>query len=188
MAEATNSTEIWKDIPGLEGKYQASSFGQIRSLERYSEGVDCLGRRFGRTYPSKVLAQHNLGLGYVAACITNEGKSQNQYVHRLVCAAFHGPCPDGKRDAHHKDNNRGNNIPSNLEWVTSAENQLAKNGHGTMPRGERHHKAKVNSEVVKAARQMRAEKYTNKQIAEKFNISQSQVQRIVTGEHWSHIK
>ena len=26
--------EIWKDIPGYEGKYQASSEGRIRSLTR----------------------------------------------------------------------------------------------------------------------------------------------------------
>ena len=26
--------EIWKDIPGYEGKYQASSEGRIKSLER----------------------------------------------------------------------------------------------------------------------------------------------------------
>lgn len=28
------SNEIWKDIPGLEGYYQASSKGQVKSLER----------------------------------------------------------------------------------------------------------------------------------------------------------
>ena len=26
--------EIWKDIPGFEGRYQASTFGNIRTLDR----------------------------------------------------------------------------------------------------------------------------------------------------------
>ena len=26
--------EIWKDIPGYEGKYQASTLGKIKSLDR----------------------------------------------------------------------------------------------------------------------------------------------------------
>lgn len=29
-----NIEEIWKDIPGFEGLYQASSTGQIKSLNR----------------------------------------------------------------------------------------------------------------------------------------------------------
>jgi hypothetical protein len=28
------AAEVWKDIPGYEGRYQASSFGRIKSLKR----------------------------------------------------------------------------------------------------------------------------------------------------------
>lgn len=30
--------EIWKDIPGYDGYYQVSSYGNVRSLERHTAG------------------------------------------------------------------------------------------------------------------------------------------------------
>jgi hypothetical protein len=33
------SLETWKDIPGYEGKYQASDMGRIRSLDQKVRGV-----------------------------------------------------------------------------------------------------------------------------------------------------
>lgn len=39
-------------------------------------------------------------------------------VHRLVCEAFHGPCPD-LCYARHKDRDRKNNHSDNLEWVST---------------------------------------------------------------------
>lgn len=43
---------------------------------------------------------------------------QSFNVHRLVCEAFHGPCPD-LCFAKHKDNNKKNNDADNLEWESS---------------------------------------------------------------------
>lgn len=188
MADAAINNEIWKDIPEYAGIYQASSLGRIRSLERYHESIDRLGRPRRQTYPSKVMAQHDLGLGYIAVCLTVDGKSQSKYIHRLVCSAFHGSCPEGKRDAHHKNNCRGNNVPENLEWLSSQQNQLAKRGHGTAMIGIRHHKSKITESDVRAIRQGRVDGLTNKQIGEKFGIGASQVQRIVTRDHWPHVK
>src|SRR5205814_7449808 len=42
-------------------------------------------------------------------------------VHRLVAAAFLGPRPPDKI-VHHKDHNKRNNLPGNLEYVTPSEN------------------------------------------------------------------
>lgn len=49
------------------------------------------------------------------------GKSTTKTVHRLVCIAFHGAPPCGDCEVHHKDKDRNNNRPDNLEWKTMAE-------------------------------------------------------------------
>lgn len=51
-------------------------------------------------------------------------------LHRLVCQAFHGPPPEGF-DADHADENRLNNHPNNLRWLSRSENmkKIYREGH-----------------------------------------------------------
>jgi len=49
---------------------------------------------------------------------------KNYYIHRLVCAAWHGLPSFDKAEVDHIDGVRDNNVPSNLKWVTSKENKL----------------------------------------------------------------
>jgi hypothetical protein len=42
-------------------------------------------------------------------------------LHQIVARHFHGPCPDG-HEVNHKDADKSNNTPENLEYVTHAEN------------------------------------------------------------------
>ena len=42
-------------------------------------------------------------------------------VHRLICEAFHGICPEGC-EADHINRERNDNRPENLRWVTRSEN------------------------------------------------------------------
>lgn len=45
-------------------------------------------------------------------------------VHQIVATAFHGPAPAQNLVVDHIDNNKCNNRPSNLHWVTRLENAL----------------------------------------------------------------
>lgn len=102
--------EIWKDIPGYEGKYQASTFGRIRSLVDYRIGRDVEVPHIMKQRP----ARH----GYLACHI---GKKQIK-VHRLVAVTY-VENPFNKPQVNHKDGNKLNNRPENLEWVTMEENE-----------------------------------------------------------------
>lgn len=50
--------------------------------------------------------------------------TSNVRVHQVVCTAFHGPAPEDNMVVDHKDTNRCNNRPENLQWVTRLENAL----------------------------------------------------------------
>lgn len=114
-------TERWLPIEGHPG-YEVSDLGRVRSLDR---AIVCTnGVR--KVLKGKILA-FVFRNGYHAVCL---GAGHPKYVHRLVASAFLG-LPDLDKQVNHKDGRKANNVPSNLEWVTLAEN----NRHAfTLPR------------------------------------------------------
>lgn len=44
------------------------------------------------------------------------------YVHRLICEAFHGPCPPDKTEVDHINRDKSDNRPENLRWTTRRGN------------------------------------------------------------------
>ena len=111
--------EIWKDIPGYQGIYQASNYGRIRSVE----GKETHTAKHGtRKWKSRILKPrgHNPTTGNRVTLWKNK-KSKDYLVARLVCTTFHGPAAF-KETVNHIDGNRFNNNINNLEWLTLTEN------------------------------------------------------------------
>ena len=104
--------EVWKDIPGYEGYYQASTLGNIRSVSRKTRS----GYHTG-----KVLKQRTNHLGYKKVFLCKEGKQKLFSVHRLVALTFI-PNPCNLPQVNHKDEVKANNNVFNLEWCTAAYN------------------------------------------------------------------
>ena len=68
------------------------------------------------------LNQSDNARGYLR--VSHCDKAVSQCVHILVAETFvHNPDPDNKIYVNHKDGNKHNNVATNLEWVTSSENQ-----------------------------------------------------------------
>ncbi len=62
--------------------------------------------------------------GYLRVTLYTEHGKKNFYVHRLVAlVCCPNDDPEHKDVTDHRDNNRQNNLPSNLEWVTPECNQ-----------------------------------------------------------------
>lgn len=101
--------EIWKDIPGYEGLYQASNLGNIKSLN------------YNNTKKEKLLKTKYDKRGYLAIELRNKGKRYYTRVHRLVAMAFI-PNPNNYPQVNHKDENKENNNVDNLEWCTNDYN------------------------------------------------------------------
>jgi len=102
--------EIWKSIPSTLFHYEASSFGRIRRVKP-SKG----------TLPGKILKPQLARNGYLQLVLKINTKSKTSMVARLVCEAFNGEPPQGF-DVNHKDFNRLNNTPENLEWLSRRDN------------------------------------------------------------------
>lgn len=101
--------EVWKDIEGYEGLYQVSDLGRVK-----------------RVKTNRVLKGSEDSWGYLKVNLSKNNIKSQQIIHRLVAQAFI-PNPDNKSQVNHIDENKTNNMVSNLEWMTAKENS----NHGT---------------------------------------------------------
>jgi hypothetical protein len=120
------SAEEWRTIPGLEGLYEASSLGRIRSLDR---SVDA-GRP--RRIAGRVLKPSLNPNGYPFVVPSKDGVAHSMAVHRLVALAFLGPRADGTEVCHH-DGDKTNNAVANLRYDTRSANAMDRVRHGNHP-------------------------------------------------------
>jgi len=98
--------EVYKDIPGYEGKYAVSNLGNVMSLN------------YLNTRKKKVLTPIKHHGGYL---IVHLGQGKIKLIHTLVAEVFIEKS-EGKRFVNHIDGDKQNNVVTNLEWVTSKEN------------------------------------------------------------------
>ena len=108
--------EIWKAIPGYEGRYEVSNMGRVKSLsfmQRHKNGL--------RRVKERILAQQKINSGYMLVHLHLDNKRTAKTVHRLVAAAFcPGEHPD--LDVNHIDGNKTHNWHTNLEWLERTPN------------------------------------------------------------------
>ncbi len=115
--------EVWKDIPGYEGFYQASSFGRIRSVDRTIQCADSI-----RTYKGRILKPDKKKNGYLEVALNKQGNRKQHLVHRLVAITFIDN-PKGLLVVNHKDEDKENNSIGNLEWCSQSYNNNYGEGH-----------------------------------------------------------
>jgi hypothetical protein len=116
-----------------------------------------------------------------------DGTREKQYLHRLICEAFHG-APDHGQECRHLNGNKGDNRAANLAWGTRAQNAADKDAHGTSPRGERNPHAKLTASAVKSMRAERAETGLSfSRLADKYGVTAMTAYRAVTGQAWGEI-
>lgn len=109
--------EEWKSIPGYEGLYEVSSYGRVKSLNRY---VKVKSKSY-RLQKGKMLSPIKNKYGYLQVFLCCNGKYKIISVHRLVAQAFI-PNPDNLPIINHKDEDKTNNRVENLEWCNAKYN------------------------------------------------------------------
>ena len=113
--------EVWKPIPGYQGLYEVSNFGNIRRNETATEEKSRYGKTRLVTHKARVLKPGKTKRGYLLVVLCGEDGQKSHTVHRLVASAF---CEKvgGCEVVNHIDGNKTNNRADNLEWCTQKYN------------------------------------------------------------------
>lgn len=165
----------WKPIAGYEGRYLLASTGEVKSLKN-----------------DRIL-RPVLVAGYPTVTLYREGgrtTRKRYFVHRLVAAAFIGPCPDGHQ-VNHKDGVKSNPDLANLEYVTASGNAihafqigLRKGSPGPWLRGEAHYESKLTDEKV---RELRTSSEPIPVLAKRFGVTTEAIRQAKKGRTWRHV-
>ena len=106
--------EVWKPVIGWEGFYEVSNMGNVKSLGN--------GKSNNKNYSKeRILKAKKERNGYLFVALYKEGKSKQCYIHRLVGEAFLEN-PQDLPQINHIDQNKENNIVSNLEFCSAEYN------------------------------------------------------------------
>lgn len=110
-------------------------------------------------------------------------------IHRLVAEAF-VPNPEDLPQVDHKNGDKTDFRPENLEWVTGEENmfrswRLGKR-NATLARGERSGNAKLSTSQVRCIRAFRG-LWKQRSMARHFGVTQHAIVTVQTGKVWAHI-
>lgn len=179
------SMEIWKPVTGMENRYEASNLGRIRGILKY-----------GKHDVPRILATSLDERGYSKIYIIGpNGKKLTTRTHILVCLAFHGSKPTDAHTVNHKDGNKLNNTPENLEWMTRQEQAIHSyqvlGNVSSRPRGYgSHHRANYTDDEVRHIRSLHASGVSHEKIAAIFEHRTSWVTiyNIVKRKTYNHIE
>lgn len=168
--------EKWKDIPGMEGFYQASTEGRIRSIDR---PVKQQGNAI-QIKKGKVLSPAISRIGYCICALSKNNKLNSYPVHRLVAFAWLGDPPPGMYEINHIDGNKQNNRCENLEWSNRLNNlkHAIKSGLMKYNSGEKHHNCKFTDAEMHTIMIERLSGKTLIELGRKYNVFPSTIARI----------
>jgi hypothetical protein len=164
--------ETWLPVVGYEGWYEVSDHGRVRRVAGATAGRLLAGFSFN---------------GYVRVPLTRHGQMEHYFVHQLVLAAFVGPCPDGLV-CNHKDGDKANNRPANLEWVTHQENKdhAVRTGLWQPFHGQDHPRAKLTGAQVAEIRRLTGSEPTEVTAA-RFGVSKGTILSIRRHTTWRNL-
>ena len=172
--------EIWRDIPGYEGKYQASSEGRIRSLSRKVNGrCHFTGETFEREVKGRILTPGKFCKSGHVSVVLGHGTA-GKPVHQLILQTFVG-MPDEGMEVLHINGNPTDNRLCNLRYGSRTENILDVYRQGGRWR-------KLSLEDVYEIRFYQLCGFSGSYIAKRFHISQTSVSAIKHGRSFGWVK
>ena len=169
--------EEWLTIKGFKDRYLISNKGNVKSL------VECT-RNAGKNIILKPVPnkhRHN----YLQVGLWKDGKKHPKKIHILVAEHFLKRIK-GKNHINHINGDKKKNNVNNLEWCTPKEN--IEHGIRTGLIDNFGENSKISKLKEKEVVLIRASKKPQQELAEKYNISQSNVSMIRRNMTWKHLK
>ena len=163
--------ERWRPVPGRA--YEVSDKGRVR--------------RADNGYVLKARKNKSHTMVWISDGLDPRAIS----VHRLVAAAFIGPCPEGL-EVNHINGDGADNRVENLEYITHAENCRHAYRLGLTPPpplgiGEDNGRAILGVREVKMIRSERSRGVIARVLALRFGVARSTIDAIGRRVIWRHI-
>lgn len=190
--EIPEEEEVFVDIEGFPN-YMVSN--RMRIIRKEYSIINVFGQK--RTYKQKEIQQTLNSNSYKQVGLLNGvyGQPKTQYVHRIIAKAFvPNDDPEHKTDVNHKDGNKWNNNPSNLEWVTKSENDKHASRMGLkITSGYNRYRVgatarRFSDSEVNQMKEMFEAGFTKKEIAQKFECYDSTVCNILNGKTYKQVE
>ena len=125
--------------------------------------------------------------GYEYFMLSHKGERRPSLGHHLVLETYDCSRPDGK-ECRHLNGVRNDNRIENLTWGTRSENARDRYRHGRSNRGDSHPSAKIsNREAKTIAVKYESGDFTQIELANEYDISQSFVSRLINGKRRRHL-
>jgi hypothetical protein len=168
-------SEQWRAVVGLEGLYEVSDLGAVRSLDRVIPFQMPYGVVMKRL-PGVPLRPSPDTCDYLSVNL----RGHSTRVHLLVLQAFSGPRPDEMVARHLNGNHRDNRL-ANLAWGTRQQNAQDMIDHGKSMRGDRSPAAKLTPADVLF---IRSSSDQPRELSARFGIHRVTVRQIQRRLRW----
>jgi hypothetical protein len=174
--------EKWLPVVGYEGLYEVSDWGRVKGVDRTVDRSDGWPRRIkGRI--KRLIPTFQ---GYLIAHLSRDNLQISRGIHRLVLTAFVCPPPFEGAEVNHKDFDKTNNRPSNLEWVSHQANMdhACADGRARPIMGIKK-SPKFTPEVVADVRKLCEGGMSPMDISEKTGVPKNTVWDILSNKTWA---
>ena len=185
MRRITDISKIYKSV--LNKELIISENGEIWRIAK--RGWDRWSKNVRTNKCKKVRAEHDVG-EYLTIRTMYNGRRFTTGAHRLVYFHFYGKIPKGKT-VNHKDGNKKNNHPNNLELLT--DKQQIFHARNVLKRGkldqngDKNNMSKLTKRQVKKIIQRRKKGEKLLSIAKDYDITFQHVSRLYKKQRWGHL-
>ena len=186
--------ELWLPIANWEEYYAVSNWARVKSFDRRVNAK--LGSK--KLYPGRILkpkvidtagskGKRSKNSVYYQVTLQIAGRKKEFHnIHRLVCEAFHGPCPAKDWQACHGPKGCHDCRPGNVYWASPSRNAQDRLRDGTQAVGEKHHHARFTEAQVLEIRRRYKEGERQTALAKEFGCRQGTISNLIH-RSWAHV-